>query len=183
MYLFNVILIIIIIGFAMFGLWFGLIHTLGSFIGTIFGAYIASRMYGPIAVWLVHITGWHSNVANVVAFIFLFIIINRIIGLLFWFVDRLTSFFTRMPFLRSLNRLLGIILGTFEGIITVGLIIYFIQKYPLSNQIMSWINTSSIASWTQNMSAFLIPLLPKALRILQTTIHAASGGQINLPIN
>lgn len=178
MNLFDIILISIISGFAMFGIWFGLIHTLGSFIGTIFGAYFASRMYGLVAVWLVHITGWPENLFRVVVFIILFIIINRLVGLIFWFIDTPAHFLTKIPFLRLMNRFLGMLLGAFEGIVTIGLIIYFIKKNPLSNQIMKWIDTSSVAIWAQHSSAFLIPLLPGALRLLHSVVHTATSGHI-----
>ena len=62
----DIILLIIIAGFAMFGFWFGLIHTLGSLLGTVFGAYLASRYYEPMADWLINITGWGENISKVV---------------------------------------------------------------------------------------------------------------------
>lgn len=58
MSLFDIILIVIVAGFGLFGLWFGLVHTLGSLIGTVFGVYLASRYYGPVAEWLIRATGW-----------------------------------------------------------------------------------------------------------------------------
>ena len=89
MNLLDVILIITIGGFAMFGFWFGLIHTFGSLVGTAIGAFFASRWYDGLAGWLAGVTGWETNTANVLSFIIVFLIINRVIGFLFWMLEGL----------------------------------------------------------------------------------------------
>jgi uncharacterized membrane protein required for colicin V production len=170
MSLIDVILLIIIAGFGMFGLWFGLIHTLGSLIGTVAGAYLASRFYEPMANWLIGITGWGENISRVLMFIIAFIIINRLVGFGFWIVDKTLSIFTGLPFIRGINRFLGLVFGIFEGILTIGLIIYFIERFPLSTWLMERLADSTIAPFTTSLAAVLIPLLPDALRILRSTV-------------
>ena len=170
MSLFDVILIIIIGGFAMFGFWFGMFHTLGSLLGIFFGVYVACRFYEPMAAWLANITGWESNHAKVLMFIIAFVIINRLVGFGFWIVDKMTSFVTSMPFLNSLNRYLGVIIGLFEGVITLGLIFYFIERVPLSDRFMDWMSGSSIVPFLVDSAAILIPILPEALKMLRSTV-------------
>ncbi|MFZ2189730.1 MAG: CvpA family protein [Candidatus Magasanikiibacteriota bacterium] len=168
--LFDVILLIIIGGFAMFGFWFGLIHTLGSLLGTVLGAYLASRYYEPMAVWLTNITGWESNVPKVLMFIIAFVIINRLVGFGFWIVDKMLSVLTNLPFIKGINRFLGLLLGFFEGAITIGLILYFIDIFPLSATIMNYIEDSIVAPYAIGMADILMPLLPDALKMIQSTI-------------
>jgi len=170
MSLFDVIILIIIAGFGMFGFWFGLIHTLGSLLGTILGAYVASRFYGPMADWLVSVTGWGENFSKVFMFIIAFVIINRLVGFGFWMVDKMASFLTSMPFLNSLNRFLGLVLGLFEGMLTLGLIFYFIERIPLSENFMGWMAESSVVPFLVGSAAVLIPLLPEALKMLRSTV-------------
>jgi len=170
MSLFDVILLIIIGGFTMFGFWFGLVHTFGSLAGTVLGAYVASRYYEPMAGWLVNITGWESNYSKVLMFIICFVVINRLVGFGFWILDKTTSFITSMPFLNSLNRFLGLLLGLFEGVITLGLIFYFIERVPLSDRFMDWMAVSSIVPFLVGSAAVLIPLLPEALKMLRSTV-------------
>lgn len=170
MALFDIILLIIIGGFAMFGLWFGLVHTLGSLVGTILGAYIASRYYEQAAEILINITGWEANISRVIMFIIAFVVINRLVGLAFWFVDKILSVITKLPFVNSLNRFLGIILGLVEGILTIGLIIFFVERFPLSERFMGWVAASPIAEFTSNFANVLIPLLPDALKLLSSTV-------------
>jgi membrane protein required for colicin V production len=168
--LFDVILLIIIGGFAMFGFWFGLIHTLGSLLGTLLGAYLASRYYEPMADWLINVTGWGENVSSVVMFIIAFIIINRLVGFGFWVVDKMTSVITNLPFIKGINRFLGLAVGIFEGMITIGLILYFIDKVPLSEFVMDHISSSIVAPYTVSMAEILLPLLPDALKMLEGTV-------------
>ncbi len=51
MALFDLILIIILGGFVLFGLWFGFIHTLGSLLGIVVGAFVAGHYYSGFADW------------------------------------------------------------------------------------------------------------------------------------
>ena len=170
MSLFDIILLIIIGGFALFGLWFGLVHTLGSLLGTILGVYLASRYYQPFAEWLIKTTGWGSNISKVVVFIIAFIIINRLVGLAFYFIDKVLSVFTRLPFISGLNRLLGLVFGLFEGILVLGIAFYFIARFPLGTQFMSAFSTSRIAPFTIQTSSILWPFIPEAIKILKSTI-------------
>ena len=171
----DVILLIIIAGFGMFGLWFGFIHTLGSLIGTLAGAYIASRYYEPMADWLVGITGWADNTARVFMFIIAFIVINRLVGFGFWIVDKVASILTHLPFIKGLNRFFGLLLGLVEGILTIGLIIYFVERFPLSSWVMERLADSSVAPFTVDVARVLIPLLPDALKLLRSTVDYVEG--------
>lgn len=168
--LFDIILLIIIGGFGLFGLWFGFFHTLGSLFGTIAGVYLASRYYEPMAGWLMQITGWEGNAPRVIMFIVAFFLINRLVGFVFWIIDRVFSLITRLPFINSINRFSGFVLGLFEGIFTLGIIIYFIERYPLSESLMNQIASSIFAPFLSGVANVMIPLLPDALRLLQSTV-------------
>lgn len=167
---FDLSLIIIIGGFALFGLWFGFVHTLGSLAGTLVGAYVASRYYEPMAQWLIHITGWQGNTARVTMFIIAFLVISRLVGFAFWLVDRLLSVITKLPFISSINHLLGGVLGFFEGLLTIGLAIYFIERVPLSPEFMQMVAQSKVAAQASHIANVFIPLLPDALNLLKSTV-------------
>lgn len=167
---FDLVLLIIIGGFALFGLWFGLVHTLGSLLGTILGVFLATRYYAPMAEWLVNITGWGGNFPKVITFIIAFIIINRLVGFGFWIVDRLLSVFTKLPFISGLNRLLGAAFGFFEGVLVLGIIFFFIARFPLGPKFMGLLAASKIAPFTVATASVLWPLVPDAIRILRSTV-------------
>ena len=176
---FDITLIVILSGFALFGLWFGLVHTLGSLVGTILGSYLASRYYDVMAGWLMNLTGWGDNVSKVIMFIVAFILINRLVGVAFWLIDRLLSVFTKLPGVRALNHVAGLALGLFEGILTLGLIIYFIERFPLGDTLMNTIASSLLAPYLTIPAMILVPLLPEALRLLHSTIDYAEDLFLN----
>ncbi len=163
MTLFDVGQILIIGGFALFGIWFGLISTLGSLLGTVLGVYLASRWYAPFAEWLINITGWTGNFPKVVVFIISFLLINRLVGFGFHLLDRSLSIFTRLPLLNGLNRLLGLIFGLAEGIIVLGIAFQFINKYPLAPWFMEQLGRSKIAPLCLQAASILWPLVPEAV--------------------
>lgn len=175
MSVFDISLLVIIAGFALAGLWFGIIHTVGSLVGTIAGVYLASRYYEPMAAWLIKTTGWGENTTKVVMFVIAFFIINRLVGFLFFLLDRVLSLITRLPFINSINRLLGFLLGLVEGVFTIGLVVYFIERFPLSDKIMSLIAVSKIAPYTSKIANIFIPLMPDALKMLKSSVDYVQG--------
>jgi membrane protein required for colicin V production len=170
MTLFDIILLIIIGGFTMFGFWFGFFHTLGSLLGTFFGAFLAARYYAPMADWLISITGWGDNVSRVVMFVIAFFIINRLVGFCFWIVDKTLSIVTNLPFIKSINRFAGMALGFFEGLISVGLVIFFIDKFPFSEKLTNMIADSIVAPIANNAASVLWPMLPDALKMINVGV-------------
>lgn len=169
----DIIIIIVLAGFSLFGLWFGFIHTLGSLLGTVLAAFLASRYYEPAADWLMAITGWEGNVARVVMFIVAFFIIARLVGLVFWIIEKTAHIFTKLPFMGVTNRVLGLALGFLEGIISIGLVIYFIERFPLSDPIMDYLAQSETAPYALALGSILVPILPEALKILESTVEYA----------
>ncbi len=168
--LFDIVLLILLGGFGLFGLWFGLIHTLGSLLGTVAGAYFASRWFDNMAEWVQGITGWDGNWTNIIMFTIAFVFINRLVGFIFWLVERFFEGFTKLPFIASMNRFLGLFLGIFEGMITLGLIFFFIDKFPVGETFMSWVEASTVVPFVADTAEILLPLIPEAIKELESAI-------------
>lgn len=170
MELVDIILIIIIAGFAIAGFRFGLIHTIGSLLGTIFSVYIASRYYEPMADWIIRITGWGENFSRFLMFALAFVILGRLVGILFWFLEKFFHLITWLPFVKSLNRILGLIFGAFEGVLIIGIIVYFLERFPFSQRLLEILVQSEIAPWAGGVASILWPLFPEALRLLRSSV-------------
>lgn len=166
----DIIIIIVVAIFALAGLWFGLFHTLGSLIGTVAGSYIASRYYETLAQWLMHTTGWGENLCRVIVFIGIFFVITRAIGVVFWLVGKVAGFILPIPFKKTINRFLGMIFGFVEGLLTIGIALYFIDKFPLSAHFMGSVGASLFAPYAIEVASLLFPLFPEALRVLKSTV-------------
>lgn len=170
MSLFDIVLLIIISSFTLFGLWFGLVHTLGSLLGTAFGVYLASRYYESVANWIIGFTHWDTNYIKVIIFIVTFLLITRLVGFLFLIMEKVLTIFTRLPFIHGLDRLLGAIFGTLEGAVVVGVSLYFIARFPISLSFMSGLEHSQLAPPLVKIASLLVPLFPEALRMLRSTV-------------
>lgn len=153
----------------MFGLWFGLIHTLGAIIGTFAGAFFAGLWFEPLGSWLESIFG-HPNLMRIFAFIFIFIILNRLIGFAFYVLNKIFNFLTIIPFLKTINRLFGGILGFFEGVLVIGLSLFIIARFPLSDWFTSVLEASTVAPWFITTSKILQLMLPELLRQIHSVI-------------
>lgn len=170
MSIFDIVLLVIISSFALFGLWFGLVHTLGSLIGTAFGVYLASRYYEHAANWVIGFTGWGQNYVKVIIFVVTFLLITRLVGFVFWVMEKFLTIFTRMPFIHGLDRIMGAIFGAFEGAIVVGVTLFFISRFPISLTFMAGLEHSQLAPPLVKLASILLPLFPEALRLLRSTV-------------
>jgi uncharacterized membrane protein required for colicin V production len=164
---FDLILILILFGFFWFGFWYGLIYSVGTIFGIMAGAFAAGNYYLTVAG---NLSENPSNFSKVIVFIFIFVIVNKIIGLLFWLVDKIFHVLTFIPFLKTINRLLGGFFGLIEGALTLGIIVYIYTKYPFS----AWLNyqlvRSVIAPWLLRIIVILQPFWPEVLTQLKSLI-------------
>lgn len=168
MTLFDLILILIVFGFVWFGFWFGLIYALGGLAGLIVGTAVASRYYDEVAKWILFFVK-NENLGKIISFLILYIIINRLVGFIFFIVDRIFRPITHLPFLKTINRLGGAIFGCLTGALTVGLLLYFFTKVPL-DWLIKLIENSKFSQYFINLAKILLPLLPEVLKKIESAI-------------
>lgn len=165
--LFDVILIVLLSGFVFFGLFFGLIHTFGALVGVVAGAWTAGHYFLSLASWFSNLTGIAHNSVKVIAFIFIFILINRLIGLIFYFINKIFHLISIIPFLKTINKLAGAILGLLEGCLVLGLSLYILSKYSISAWLNASLISSKIAPILIRIAKILLPLIPVAIRAIK----------------
>ena len=169
--IFDVILLIALAGFVFYGLFFGLIRTIGTFLGVIIGAYLASRLYLPVAGWVDHFFFGYDNLGKVLVFIILFSFINKLVCLGFYFLDKIFHIISIIPFLKTFNRLGGALLGFATGSLTLGLILYVASRYSfIEHWFGEWLVSSQVTPFLIKVASILIPLLPEVLKKLQSLI-------------
>jgi uncharacterized membrane protein required for colicin V production len=166
----DLILILVLFLFIAFGFALGLVQTIGAIIGVFIGAWAAGAWYEPFGAWLEPIMLGHANTARIVAFIAIFVIINRLVGLIFYIINKIFNLVSIIPFTKSLNRVLGALLGALEGTLVLGLILYFVSRFTFSDWLIGVLTGSKIAIFLIKMAGILTPLLPVILRQLQSVI-------------
>ena len=162
----DLILLLILFIFIAFGFITGLIQVIGALLGVVAGAWLAGVYFEPVGSWLAPFLFGNAGLARLAAFILIFTLVTRAIGLAFYFLNKIFNLISIIPFTKSLNRILGALLGALEGTLAIGLILSFVVGHPLSEWFTGMIYQSTLATWLMAMASFLTPLLPEALRQL-----------------
>jgi membrane protein required for colicin V production len=168
--LIDLILASFLFGFVLVGFWLGLIHMVGAVIGVIAGALVAGHLYQPVAGWLLGLGASNENLMRVVAFLALFLLTTRLVGLIFSIVNKVFKIIAIIPFLKTFNRLLGAVLGLIEGLLIMGLVVYFASRFPFGPAFELALRSSWLAKLLFTVGKVLAPLLPEAVRMMQPVI-------------
>lgn len=165
--IFDLILLIILAGFVFYGLFFGLIRTLGSLIGVVVGLWFTFVFYLTAFSWVKNLFFGHELAGKIITFIVLFTLINRLIGLIFAVIDRTFDLLSIIPFLKTINRLAGAILGFIEG----GLVLGFALLYVSQTSLAGWLESSRVAPFLINYAKAVAPLLPGLLEKIRGVVR------------
>jgi uncharacterized membrane protein required for colicin V production len=76
-----------------------------------------------------------------------------------------------VPFLKSVNRLFGGVLGFFEGVLVIGLSLFIISRFPVSDWFTQVLQASTLTGWFIGVSVILQMMLPELLRQLKSVIE------------
>jgi membrane protein required for colicin V production len=166
----DIILIVIVGAFVFFGLFFGLVHTLGSLVGTIIGIIFASRLVDPAFETFGFLFGG-GTIGRIMVFILIFFIITRLIGIIFWMIGKVFNVLMWIPFARSLDRLLGALFGFIEGIIVVGVVLFYAMQVLPDAALKSALETSSVASFLIATMSVLQVFFPE---VAQQAVESAA---------
>ncbi len=163
----DIILIGVLGVFVLAGFWFGLVHMAGSIVGLFVATIVAGRYYLGLADWLGQYVD--STVAcQMLSFIFLFSAVVRLFGLAFWLVRKAFKFVTIIPFVSTFNRLLGALLGLVEGLLSIGLLIWFASRLPGGVILSDALNDSALAGFFVSVGKVLSWLMPVAIQAAQS---------------
>ncbi len=163
---FDVILLLILFGFVWFGFWNGLIRTLGGIVGVVLSVFISSRWYESLSLKILSFLGDNLGLARILAFIIIFAVAQFVIISLLKVINKIFSF----PILKTLNCLAGAVFGFIEGILFMGLILYFSAKLPLGFGWTNLLDTSVVVPFLTGAGKILLPFIPEAIKQIQSLI-------------
>ena len=164
MTLFDLILFIILFGFVWFGFWYGLIYSLGGIVSLLLSTIFASRLCESFGQLIAPLLAGHQNLAVIVSFILIFVLVRLMVSLIFKILDR----FFRLPVLGLLNKIFGGVFGLLEGALFLGLVLYFSTKFPLGEKWLTSISESLFASHLLRFGKILLPFVPEAIKSLKS---------------
>jgi len=158
--IFDLVLILVLMIFITFGFVMGFIEAIGAVIGLVVGTWIGGLFYTDIGVWLQPYLV-NENLAKVVAFIAIFIVVSRLTGFLFHLVSKSFRLIKIIPFTKTIDRVVGAGLGTIEGVLVLGLILLTISQFPFSDWWDNLLLESKVALYLIALARLLTPILPK----------------------
>ena len=166
----DLVILVALGAFVLAGFWLGLIHMLGAIVGLFVGIYLAGHYYGWLAGLAAPFLGGNLNLARLLAFIFIFVLVTRLFGLVLYLIDKVFKFVAIIPFLKTFNRLLGAVFGLLEGTLALGIALYFAGKFPVGAAFELLLRGSQLARPLNLIGALLSPLLPQAVTMLQSVL-------------
>ena len=169
MSVFDIFLTIILLLFIWKGFRSGLIGALGGLLGIIIGIWAGSNYMLAVSSWIMeNLSMTNEALANILSFIAIFIAVNLIIGLIISIINRI---FHIIPFIDFINKLAGGIIGFIGGILAIAALVYLLSLFPISGAISDMLENSSLAGWSSTVANIIKPLLPEAIKELQTQIN------------
>ena len=142
----------------------------GSLVGFVVGAFIAGRLYEQVGDVLIRFIGGNQNLADIIAFFVLFLLITRLVGVLFSLLEKIFDVVSFLPFLKTFNRLLGALFGLIEGTLVLGLAVYFSGRFPFFEGFGPMLDESILADALNLVGLAVSPLLPQAIQMLHSVL-------------
>jgi uncharacterized membrane protein required for colicin V production len=169
MVIIDIIFLVILIGFIFYGFFKGFVRIIGDFIGFIAGAYIAAHYYLEFASLL---SSWgvnFGNLAKIISFLLLFSISSKLVSMFLSLFKYFFKAISLLPFVKTINRLLGAALAFAMGSLSLSLLLYFFSKYiNETGNLAKHIAESSFVPWLLKLADILTPLLPEALQMIKS---------------
>lgn len=139
----SVILLLLLLGFIAQGWKDGLIQTAGRVIGGMIG-FLVARSWSIGIAFIFEIL-LPASWSRLIAFLVIFVFITHLVGIIFKLADKFFRIITILPLIKSVNSLVGSILGFIEGLITLGGTIWVITSFSLIPSLVDLLKASSVA--------------------------------------
>lgn len=165
MSIFDLALIIIILGFVINGLFKGIIKMTGSIVALFLGIFLASRLYLVFYSFISTYISGSANILKIIAFVIILLLSAKIIELIFKLIEKVFKIAAFIPGSKFLNNILGAVFGLILGSLLLGIIIHFMGHYlDLSGVVSNLINSSKIVPLLLEVNKISVVFLPESLR-------------------
>lgn len=143
----DIVLALVLLALAYNGWKAGLIKSLGHLVGAVLGFLIARAWSSLIAVWMARLIPLRQGVLQFIAFILLFLIVERIVGILVELADKAFKIVSWLPIISSVQKMIGAFIGLIEAVVLIGASAYVITTSRLDPTLLTWVNGSRIAGF------------------------------------
>jgi len=167
---FDGVLLFIILYFIWSGFKSGFIRTAGAILGLLIGVYLASRYYEMLAGAWTWLFFGNATIAKIVVFILIFLLVDKVLKLAVFVVDKAFDLLRFIPFSKLANKLAGAVFGLIEGSLVGGMIIFILVRFPVAESLQTAIKGSQLANQLLYFVNVLTPLIPEALEKMEILV-------------
>ncbi len=147
----DILLLVLLLGFVWNGWRRGAIATFGQLVGIVASFFVARATYGMITGWVAVILPGRTEWSHAVAFLIIFIIVNQLCRFIFSFLDALFNILTIIPFLSTINKLLGAVLGIAVGITFIGGAVYTAIFMHIDDRWVAWFTHATVGRYAETI--------------------------------
>ena len=137
----DIIVLLVIAGFLLKGLWRGLLREVCSLLGLVVGGFLAFRYQGPLGELLIESWKWPAQLSLVAAFLVLFLSSVVFFGLLGYLLSR----FAKLVFLGGMNRVAGGLFGIAQGLLLLAIVLFALSLRPYPQSMGTVLQESQLA--------------------------------------
>ena len=148
----NLVLVAILAVFVGWGIGRGFIRAVGGILAFVVAVIIASRFYLTFGQLIQRWLDGYSGLVNIVSFALLFLLIGQLCGIVIAAIEKAYNLISFVPFLKSINRILGGVFGLVLGLLFTGAILYIASKYSIWAPFNDAVTNSSVSQWIISVS-------------------------------
>ncbi len=162
----DLVLLIFLGLFILYGLYKGLIKMILGILATILSIIISFKFFEQVYEWFPAIGFGSEALGKTLSFIIVLTLSSFVLNLAFNLIAKILKIITSLPLLSLANRILGALLGLIQGLFILGSIVFIAISYSFSNDLLSKIVEGS------EIALFLIKAVSWAKPFVPTTIEA-----------
>lgn len=168
---FDLVLVVILGIFILYGFYLGLVRMVLSLISAILSIIISLNIYLYFSKFLSFIDFLPDAWVNIISFLLVLSVVNYLLNIVFRLIGKVLKLVSSLPVISFVNRIMGGVFGLVQGVFILGIIVYVSSRYVVSNIFLnSWMTNSELAPIFMGGINWISPLVPEALKMLQSVI-------------
>jgi membrane protein required for colicin V production len=169
--IFDLILIIFLGLFVLYGFYLGATRMILSLLSAILSIIIAINIFLDVYSWISFIGFGSDSLGKTITFVLVLIIVHYLLSIVFKLIAKVLKIITSLPIISFINRFLGGALGLIKGLFILGIIIFVMSNYALSSDILSFlVIDSDIAPVLIESVNWVSPLVPSAIDTIESNV-------------
>jgi membrane protein required for colicin V production len=147
----DVIIAVVLLGFAIRGLMRGFLRELLSLVGVFLGLWIALLKFVPLGEWVQHQFPLTEPLPFHIAFLAIFLSVASLAGMVGYLLHRVA----RGLLMGWLDAIVGLGFGSVKGVMILTVLLFLLAHLPLAESIRTQLRTSPVVEYLELFNPFL----------------------------